>query len=56
MVNWTLILLVIALVAAFFGFEGLAGIEIGIARTLFLISLVGLAALGVIRALRGRTS
>lgn len=40
MLRWAVIFLVIALVAALFGFGGLAGTAVGIAKVLFFIFLV----------------
>lgn len=40
MLHWSLIFLVIALVAAILGFGGLAGTAMGIAKILFFIFLV----------------
>ena len=40
MLHWSLIFLVIALVAAILGFGGLAGTAVGIAKILFFVFLV----------------
>ena len=40
MLGWTLIFLIIALVAGLFGFTGIAGASVGIAQVLFFIFLV----------------
>ena len=40
MLGWTLIFLIIALIAGVFGFTGLAGTAMGIARILFFIFLI----------------
>jgi uncharacterized membrane protein YtjA (UPF0391 family) len=40
MLRWTLIFLLVALVAAVFGFGGIAAASAGIARILFFISLI----------------
>ena len=40
MLKWSIIFLVIALVAALFGFGGIAGTAIGIAKVLFFVFLV----------------
>ncbi|MEO8296075.1 MAG: DUF1328 domain-containing protein [Gemmatimonadota bacterium] len=40
MLRWALIFLVIAIVAAVFGFGGIAAASAGIAKTLFYIALV----------------
>jgi uncharacterized membrane protein YtjA (UPF0391 family) len=40
MLNWALTFLVIAIIAAFFGFGGIAGTATGFAKALFFIFLV----------------
>lgn len=40
MLSWTVTFLVIAIIAAFFGFSGIAGTSMGIAKILFVIFLV----------------
>jgi uncharacterized membrane protein YtjA (UPF0391 family) len=40
MLRWAVIFLIIALVAALFGFGGLAGTAVGIAKVLFFIFLI----------------
>jgi uncharacterized membrane protein YtjA (UPF0391 family) len=40
MLHWTLVFLVLALIAAILGFGGLAGTAIGIAKVLFFVFLV----------------
>ena len=50
MLNWALIFGVIAVIAAVFGFGGIAGAAAGVAKLLFLIAVLGFAifvALGV---------
>jgi uncharacterized membrane protein YtjA (UPF0391 family) len=39
MLNWALAFLVLALVAALFGFTGIAGASVGIAKVLFFVFL-----------------
>ena len=39
MLNWAVVFLVIALIAALFGFGGIAGTAVGIAKLLFFIFL-----------------
>jgi uncharacterized membrane protein YtjA (UPF0391 family) len=51
MLRWTVIFLVVAIIAALFGFTGIAGASIGIAKVLFYIFL----ALFVITLLAGGT-
>lgn len=40
MLGWALTFLIIALVAAIFGFGGIAGTAIGIAKIIFVVALV----------------
>jgi uncharacterized membrane protein YtjA (UPF0391 family) len=40
MLHWSLIFLVLAIIAAIFGFGGIAGTAIGIAKILFFVFLV----------------
>ena len=40
MLNWALTFLVVALIAAVFGFGGIAGTAVGIAQTLFYVFLI----------------
>ncbi len=56
LVNWAIILLVIALIAAVFGFGGLAGTAASFATTLFWIALVIAIVLFAVSLLRGRPS
>ncbi len=56
LLNWAIILLVIALVAALFGFGGLAGTATSFATTLFWIALVLAVVLFVLNMVRGRSS
>lgn len=55
MFGWALAFLVLALVAALFGFSGIAASAAGIAKIIFFVALV-LALVGaVVAATRGRT-
>jgi uncharacterized membrane protein YtjA (UPF0391 family) len=54
MLGWALTFLILALVAAFLGFGGLAGFGAGVARILFFVFLAGIVVVGLARALRGR--
>lgn len=56
LINWAIILLAIALVAAIFGFGGLAGTATNLATTLFWIALILAVALFVLNLVRGRSS
>jgi len=52
LLGWTLIFLVVALIAAAFGFSGIAAASTGIAKTLFFIFLVVFVVLLVMNLLR----
>jgi uncharacterized membrane protein YtjA (UPF0391 family) len=54
MLRWTLLFLVIALIAGVFGFTGIAGASTDIARTLFFIFLVLLIISAIVSAFKGR--
>lgn len=56
LINWAIVLLVIALIAALFGFGGLAGTATSFATTLFWIALILAVVLFVVNLLRGRSS
>ncbi len=56
LINWAIILLVIAVIAAVFGFGGLAGTATSFATTLFWIALVLAIVLFVVNLMRGRSS
>ena len=55
MLGWALTFLVIALIAAVFGFGGLAGASVGIAKMLFFVFLVLFVISMVARAVQGRS-
>ena len=54
MLRWALGFLVLAVIAAFFGFGGIAATSAGIAKTLFVLFLVGAAVVFVISLLAAR--
>ncbi len=54
MLQWALIFLVVALIAAVLGFGGLAGTAIGIAKILFFVFLVLFLVSAVMHMMRGR--
>jgi uncharacterized membrane protein YtjA (UPF0391 family) len=54
MLNWAIGFLVIAIIAAVFGFGGIAGTAVGIAKVLFFIFLVLFAISLVTHLFRGR--
>lgn len=52
MLYWAAIFLVIALIAALFGFGGIASASVGIAQILFVVFLVLFVATLIVRAVR----
>jgi len=54
MLHWALTFLVLGLIAALFGFFGIAGASIGIAKILFFVFLVMFAVMLLVGATRGR--
>lgn len=56
LINWAIVLLVVALVAAVFGFGGLAGTATSFATTLFWVALVLALVLFITNLLRGRST
>jgi uncharacterized membrane protein YtjA (UPF0391 family) len=54
MLHWALVFLVLGLIAALFGFTGIAGASIGIAKILFFVFLALFAVVLVMGGLRGR--
>jgi uncharacterized membrane protein YtjA (UPF0391 family) len=54
MLHWALVFLVLGLIAAVFGFTGIAGASIGIAKILFVVFLAMFAIVLVMGGLRGR--
>ncbi len=50
MLGWALVFLVIALVAAAFGFDGIAGTAVSIAKLIFIVALI-LFALSIIASI-----
>ena len=52
MLNFAVLFLVIALVAALFGFGGIASASVGIAQVLFVVFLVLAVATLIVRAVR----
>jgi uncharacterized membrane protein YtjA (UPF0391 family) len=54
MLGWALTFLVVALVAAAFGFGGIASASAGIAQVLFVVFLALFVIAMVVRALKGR--
>ncbi len=56
LMKWTIIFFVIALLAAMFGFGGIAGAGIGIAQTLFFVFLVFAVISGIVGVFRGASA
>lgn len=54
MFGWALLFLVIALVAAVFGFGGIAGTAMGIAKIIFVVAIILFLISAIAGALRGR--
>ena len=54
MLSWSITFLLLALIAGVFGFTGIAGAAVGIAKLLFFVFLTLLLVSAVFGALRGR--
>ena len=54
MLQWALTFLVVALVAAVFGFGGIAAVSVDIARLLFFVFIVLFLIAAVVHALKGK--
>jgi uncharacterized membrane protein YtjA (UPF0391 family) len=54
MLHWALVFLVLGLIAALFGFTGIAGASIGMAKILFFVFLALFAIVLLMGSLRGR--
>jgi uncharacterized membrane protein YtjA (UPF0391 family) len=54
MLHWALVFLVLGLIAALFGFTGIAGASIGIAKILFFVFLAMFAIILLMGGFRGR--
>lgn len=55
MLKWSIIFIVLALIAGFFGFTGIAGAATGIAQLLFFGFLILLVLSFVVRAFKGQS-
>jgi uncharacterized membrane protein YtjA (UPF0391 family) len=55
MLGWALAFFILAIIAAAFGFGGIAGASAGIAQFLFFVFLALLVISFVVRAVRGRS-
>lgn len=56
MLYWAIVFLVVALVAALFGFGGIASASVGIAQTLFFIFIALFIIALIVRLFQGRGS
>jgi len=54
MLDWTILFLIIAIVAAFLGFSGIAGTAVGMAKLIFIISLFIWLLAVVVNILKGK--
>jgi uncharacterized membrane protein YtjA (UPF0391 family) len=54
MLHWALVFLVLGLIAALFGFTGIAGASIGIAKVLFFVFIAVFAVMLLMGGWRGR--
>ena len=55
MIGWAITFLIVALVAAIFGFGGIAGAAVDIAKLIFFVAIVLFAISAVIGLMRGRS-
>jgi len=55
MLGWAVTFLIIALVAALFGFGGIAGTAVEIAKLIFFVAIVLFAISAVVGLMRGRS-
>lgn len=56
MLGWAIAFFILAIIAAAFGFGGIAGASAGIAQILFFVFLALLVITFVVRAMRGRST
>jgi uncharacterized membrane protein YtjA (UPF0391 family) len=56
MLGWAITFLLVALVAAVFGFGGIAGTAVEIAKLIFFVAIVLFAISAVVGMLRGRSA
>jgi uncharacterized membrane protein YtjA (UPF0391 family) len=55
MLGWAITFLIVALVAALFGFGGIAGAAVDIAKLIFFVAIVLFAISAVVGLMRGRS-
>lgn len=56
MMGWAITFLIVSLIAAVFGFGGIASTAVGIAQTIFVVALVLFAISAVMALIRGRST
>ena len=55
MISWAISFLVVALIAAVFGFGGIAGVAIELAKIVFFVAIILFLISAVVGIVRGRT-
>ena len=55
MLYWTVVFLVIALIAALLGFGGIAGLSMEIAKIIFFVAIILFAIAAIVGLFRGRS-
>lgn len=55
MLHWAITFLVIAIIAALFGFTGIVSVSVQIAQTLFFVFLVLFVVTAIVHLLRGKS-
>lgn len=55
MLSWTLVFLVVALIAGLLGFTSIAGAAVGVAKILFFVFLVLFVVSAIMHMVRGRS-
>jgi uncharacterized membrane protein YtjA (UPF0391 family) len=55
MIGWAITFLIIALIAALFGFGGIAGVAVEFAKILFFVAIILFAIATIVGLVRGRT-
>ena len=55
MLGWAITFLIVALVAAIFGFGGIAAVAVDIARIIFVVAIIPFVISAVVMLIRGRS-
>ena len=55
MIGWAITFLIVALVAAIFGFGGIAALAVDIARIIFVVAIILFVISAVVALIRGRS-